>query len=114
MREILLHVLQKHFFKLRLIGEANPFHENIAIRVEKVDFGLIIKAERALEVVGAGVVGIEVGEFDFAKIFCFKPMNHGRHGAAGTSGEAEELNKLVLPGSQAHGGGVGGFERVAA
>ena len=47
------------------------------------------------------VVSIEEGKFDAAKIFCFEPMNHGRHCAAGTSGKAKELHQLQPTGCQA-------------
>jgi len=62
---------------------------------------LIAEAERTLKIECVRVVGIQIGEFDPAKIFRLKPMNHGRHGAAGASGKAEEFHELDLPGCQA-------------
>ena len=58
----------------------------------------------------AVVVGVEVVEFDLAEVFCFKPMNHGRHGAAGPSGEAEEFHELQCARIKFDHGWIGGFE----
>ena len=56
------------------------------------------------------VVGIQIHKIDPAEIFCFEPMNHGRHGAAGTSGESEEFHELQLPGSEVDRAWVGGVQ----
>jgi hypothetical protein len=105
-----LQILGKHFFELFLACVAYPFFQNIPVSVKQVDFGLVVKAECLLKVERARVICIEVRELYFSEIFCFEPMNHGRHGAAGTSGEAEEFHKLELPGSQAHGRRIGSME----
>ena len=47
-------------------------------------------------------------------LFCFEPMDHGRHRAAGPSGEAEELDELQPAGSQADRLRVGGMQLGAA
>jgi hypothetical protein len=37
-------------------------------------------------------------------------MHHGRHRAAGASGETEELHKLQFARGQADSGGISGFQ----
>jgi hypothetical protein len=57
--------------------------QNVSIRIEQIDLGLIVKTERTLKITSAGIVGIEISELYLAKVLCFEPMNHGRHEAAG-------------------------------
>jgi len=89
-----LQVLRKHAFKFIFRNIANKFLQDISIGIQKIKLRLIIKSKRTLERICVGIVGIKIGEFDFAKILRFKPMNHGRHCAAGTSGEAEKFHQL--------------------
>ena len=86
------------------------FFNTFPLASSKIELGLIIKAKCALECICVGIVGIKIGKLDFAKIFRFKPMNHGRHCAAGTSGKAEKFHQLQLTGCQADRGRVGGFQ----
>jgi hypothetical protein len=109
-----LEIFVEQVSEIILRDEADQFLQHIAVRIQKIKLGLIDKPQRALEGFGVGVVGIEVTEFDPAKIFRFKPMNHGRHGAAGTSGKAKKFHQLQLPGRKIDRCRVGGFERIAA
>jgi hypothetical protein len=90
----LLKMFREGGLQLLLRGEADPFLQDISIRVQQVQFGLVTEAERTLKTVCTRVVRIQEGELDLAEILCFKPMNHGRHRAAGRSGEAEEFHQL--------------------
>jgi hypothetical protein len=92
--EMLLNVLPEHAFQVFLRNKSHPFLQNLSAGIQQVEFGLVAEAERALKVAGEWIVRVEVGEFDPAKVFRFKPMNHGRHGTAGASSEAEKLDKL--------------------
>ncbi len=106
----LLKVFLELRYKIILGSEANELLQDISFCIKKIELRLVLETERTLKLIGVGVVGIEIRELDFAKILRFKPMNHGRHGTACTSGEAEKLHQLQLTGSQADRGRVGGFE----
>jgi hypothetical protein len=106
----LLNVLREHALKLFLRGEAHPFFQKVSAPIEQVDFRLVVETKSPLEIPGKGVVGIQINKLDPAKILSFKPMNHGRHGAAGTSGKAEEFHELDLTRGQTDRGWVGGFK----
>ena len=106
----LIHIPGEFFFKLLLRGVSHPFLQKISVSIQEIDFGLVAETQRALKIECVRVIGIQIREFDPAEVFCFKPMNHGRHGTAGASGEAEEFHELDLPGSQAYSHRIGGFE----
>jgi hypothetical protein len=91
---LLLQILCKHGFKFLFRGIPHPFLKHIAFPIEQVDLGLIAETQGPLEIKGVRIVGIQVSKLDPAKIFRFKPMDHGRHRSAGTSGEAEEFHEM--------------------
>ena len=91
---LLAKVLCKHRFKILFRRETHPLLQNIAVGIEQIEFGLIMKTEGALKAFRARVTGIEISEHDLPKVFRFEPMNHGRHGTAGASSEAEKFHQL--------------------
>ncbi len=95
-------------------NKPDQFFQDVAIGIQQIEFGLEREAKRSLKSLRVRVVRVEVTEFDPAVIFRFEPMNHGRHGSAGRSGEAEEFNQLQPARSKVDRGRIAGFERVAA
>lgn len=91
---ILLQIRVEQISKIILADKTHQLLQNIPIRIQQIKLGLVHKTERALERLGIGVVGIKKTKLDLAIILCFEPMNHGRHGAADTSGKAEEFHQL--------------------
>lgn len=92
----LLDMFLKFCCKILLRNKTNKFLQHVSISVQQVELGLVSKSECALECICVGIVGIKIGELDLARILRFKPMNHGRHCAAGTSGKAEKFHQLQL------------------
>jgi hypothetical protein len=107
---ILLKMFIEQISKIVLSSRSNQFFQKIPVRIQKIEFRLVDKTEFALKVEGVGVIGVKITELDSAKILCFKPMYHGRHGAAGTSGEAKKLDQLQPTRGKADCSGIGGFE----
>jgi hypothetical protein len=110
----LLKIFVEQISQIIFGDETHKLLNHISFRIQKVELGLVVKTEGALEFVGLRIVGIKVRKLDSAKILCFEPMNHGRHGAARTSGKAEEFNKLQSARSQADRCGICGFQVWAA
>jgi hypothetical protein len=77
-----------------LRDKSNPLFQQISLPIQQIEFGLVNETKRALELARVGVICIQVREPDFAKVLRFEPMDHGRHGTAGASGEAEKLDQL--------------------
>ena len=77
-----------------------------------LDLDLSIKngLECLLEIKCTRVVGIQVGKLYFAEIFCFEPMDHGRHRSACTSGKAKEFQELQSARCQTDRHGVRGMQ----
>jgi hypothetical protein len=90
----LLYILFENLFKLLLGLIANPLMEDISLRVEQIEAWTIFEPQSITEFLGLRVADFQIGEFDFAKIFCFEPMDHGRHLLAGRSPEFKKFNKL--------------------
>lgn len=80
--------------KVTFCNEASQPFKDGSICIKEIEIRLVGEPKRALEGFGHWIVGIEITEFDPAIILCFEPMNHGRHCAAGRSGEAEEFDQL--------------------
>jgi hypothetical protein len=93
----LLQVFIEHRSKLIFRDVTDQLLDQIPLSVQKVKLRLIVKTECMLENIGAWIIRIQIRKLDLAKIFRFKPMNHGRHCAAGTSGKAKEFDELQLP-----------------
>ena len=84
----------EHRSKLIFRNVTDQLPDQVSLAIQKVKLGLVVKTERTLENISLRIVGIQIRKLHFAKIFRFEPMNHGRHGAAGTSGKAEEFDEL--------------------
>lgn len=83
-------------FELVFSHKSDQFFQNIPIRIQNIELRLVGKSELPLKIERAGIVSIQIGKSYAAKILCFKPMNHGRHGAASPSGKTEKFNQLQL------------------
>ncbi len=98
------HLLTKSLVELlaktRLVYITDPLVENISIAIQKIEFRLDCESKFTPEIFCSRIACIQVNEIDPAGILCFKPMHDGRHGTAGTSGEAEKFNQLQPAGSQ--------------
>jgi hypothetical protein len=104
----------KSRFKLFLACVTDPLLKYLPIGIQQVKFGLVVKTQGLLEILGLRIIGVEVGKPDPAKIFGFQPMDHGRHRAAGRSGKTEKFHKLQPTRSQVDGLWIGGMKLGSA
>ena len=90
----LLQVFIEHCSKLIFRDVTDQLLDQVPLSIQKVKLGLVVKTQCLLKNIGLWIIGIQIRKLDFTKILRFKPMNHRRHGAAGTSGKAEEFNEM--------------------
>ena len=62
----LLQVLVEQISELVFRGKTDQLSNYITVGVQQVELRLVLETERALESIGVRVVGIKVGELDFA------------------------------------------------
>jgi hypothetical protein len=68
--------------------------QDLSIPVQQIKAGAEAIVKILSKISGQWVTDFQIRKLDFAEVFCFQPMHHGRHLLAGCSPEFEEFNEL--------------------
>ena len=68
--------------------------ENVSISINQIKTWTIFETQCIAELFRLWIADFQIRKMDFAEIFRFEPMNHGRHLLAGRSPELKEFDEL--------------------